>query len=282
MMAMVAGEATDPATTGNDVDEEPLSTERSERVGRYSLEGLAQSWDNDEYIRNRLRSGRNLCMHWDPTEGKLTDQTVVRSIQNVRMNSPILAPVCKLMAANECTLPMIDGVMEEVRSLFMKAKVPIAGDRIYHESWAVRRLLSLLKSLTWKGKYPKDRGTKQYSDSSFHSTPQISIPQNCPRSQHLSQQPLPGRGASLFAERPRRRHSLCYPGLGVMKCTNKMCGEWWNRFPAMWVVQGKGAWVQTNVHKVMQDFVQTVHVLKICFPCHQPFFVAGKPRGCSC
>lgn len=77
---------------------------------------------------------------------------------NLKLNASIISPVLVFMAQNDQLCPMIDHVLEQVKKLFTKSKSSFNGDRVYQEGWAIRRLLSLTKSLMWKDKFPKDHG----------------------------------------------------------------------------------------------------------------------------
>ena len=134
--------------------------ERMEPSVHFSLEGLATKWDNTELVRTRLREHQQLCRHWDPKTGDLVDQHVDKNTLNVKANQEVLSPVLKLMAQNKLAVPSIDNIIQQVDILYKKAKHPMGnGDRLYQEGWAIRRLASYLKSLTYKDHPPKEMGS---------------------------------------------------------------------------------------------------------------------------
>ncbi len=130
----------------------------SEKCGKYSLEGLAEKWDNDSFIRDRLRDGGFLLQHWDTKLQQATNTYCERNMANLKLNAQVISPVLGFMAQNDQLCPMIDHVLEQVKKLFTKSKSTFDADRVYQEGWAIRRLLSLTKSLMWKDKFPKDHG----------------------------------------------------------------------------------------------------------------------------
>ena len=94
--------------------------------------------------------------HWDFEQGKETNHDVRRNIGNLRLDYKILSPLLKKMTENSHQLKVVDSIMEEVGKIFVKCKVNHDGERVYRESWAIRKLLSLAKSQTWKDRNPKD------------------------------------------------------------------------------------------------------------------------------
>ena len=143
--------------------------ERMEPSVNFSLEGLATQWDNTDLIRTRLREHQQLCRHWDPKVGGLVDQHVEKNTLNLKANQEVLSPVLKLMAQNKCAVPSIDNIIHQVDILYKKAKHPMGnGDRLYQEGWAIRRLATYLKSLTYKDHPPKEMSScflNTYMDS---------------------------------------------------------------------------------------------------------------------
>lgn len=137
----------------------PPSTPRPEEEAgvHYSLDGLASAWDQEASIRERFRSSQQLCRHFDPKEGKELDQFVERSTHNLKTNVAVISPLAKIMRENQCAIPSIDSIIHQVDLLYKIAKHPMPrGDRICQEGWAVRRLVALLKQLTYKRAPPKE------------------------------------------------------------------------------------------------------------------------------
>lgn len=131
----------------------PHGAGERDRAFGYSLEGLAREWDNLDQVRDRLRDGHHLIMHYDPGTGLLTDQPVEKTLQNIRMNRIPLRPLHLRMKAQELQIPTIDVLIEEVRKLYKYSKVNVSHDVLYHETWACRRLASLAKNALQHRRY---------------------------------------------------------------------------------------------------------------------------------
>ena len=147
-----------PDASGDEGSPVSSSNERTEKSGKYSLDGLAVSWDDEPLIRNRMRNNENLMRHWDSKKGEETNDDVTRNVANLKLNYKVLAPLLVKMASNGHLLPAIDRIMEEVGKLLVRCKVPHDGERIYREGWAIKKLLSLAKAQMWKDRTPKDFG----------------------------------------------------------------------------------------------------------------------------
>ena len=132
-------------------------SQSSERVGNWAMDDLAITWDNCEGVRSRLRENHHLMMHWDPKTSGSTDAHVEKNVGNLKNNHEVLSPIFKLMGANDRTLPNLDR-LEQVTKLFEKSKCRYNnhGDRVYQESWAIRRLCSLGKAQLHRYTWPKD------------------------------------------------------------------------------------------------------------------------------
>ena len=136
-----------------------------ERVGSWAMDDLALTWDNCDHIRSRLRNYEHLMKHVDHKTGLYTEQYCEKTVANLRANATVLSPLFKLMSRNERTLPSLDRLMEQVSKLFLRSKVTYTknGDRIYQESWAIRRLCSLGKAQIHRGQWPKDPHDQTWS-----------------------------------------------------------------------------------------------------------------------
>lgn len=150
-----------PSSSGSGASRENLGEEEDSglarpRTGRYSLQTLAAKWDDTPEIRERIRQNQHLVRHWCPKKKQITDEDVSINVANIKCNYCVLKPVFQFMKANNLLVPCLDNVIEEVRTLFQRCKVQFNGDRLYHESWSIRRLLTLGKSQLWKDRNPKD------------------------------------------------------------------------------------------------------------------------------
>ena len=122
----------------------------------YSLEGLANAWDNFDLIRERLREGHPLLRHYDGKQKEELDQYVEKSTANCRVNQAVLAPVLMFMKENNMSPPCIDNVIHECDLFYKKCKSTLGkGDRYYQDAWAIRRLCTYVKSFTYKPYQPK-------------------------------------------------------------------------------------------------------------------------------
>ena len=133
-----------------------------ERVGKYSLAGLALAWDDKCQVRDRLRNIGRLLLRWDP---KLKKEEVANqvetSIHNARVNRHVLSPILKLVRLNGMLQPNLDQLIEEIGGAYGKNKVMISAELVYHEAWSIRHLITLLKGegCRLKGKDGAERPT---------------------------------------------------------------------------------------------------------------------------
>ena len=130
----------------------------NEKDMRFPMDNLHLDWDNHGEIRARLRNGGTLMKHWDTKQRRETDVYVEKLVENLRVNSCVLSPVFKLMAKHDRALPCIDNLMQQVDKLFDRSKIRFTNhqDRVYQETWAIRRLCSLAKAQVYRDGPPKD------------------------------------------------------------------------------------------------------------------------------
>ena len=122
------------------------------------MDNLAITWDNTEAVRERLRSGCHLMRAWSPELSQELDIFVDKSVENIKINAPVLSPIFKLVKENDRTTPCIDRIMVEVASVFARCKVQFTKhqDRIYQDSWAIRRLCTYAKAQQFRDGPPKE------------------------------------------------------------------------------------------------------------------------------
>ena len=139
---------------GSDGGHEPLR--------RYPLDPLYLDWDNDKDVRDRLRAGGHLLVHWDPASKKTQNCFVEKTVENLRVNACVLRPLFKYMAQYDRALPILDTLMEQITKLFERSKIrfTLHSERVYQEAWACRRLASLAKAQVYRHAAPKDLGLK--------------------------------------------------------------------------------------------------------------------------
>ena len=135
-----------------------------EQIGVYPLDGLAIQWDNMPEVRDRLRGGDNLLKHWDHVQKAIVNSHVGKVVENLRVNAFVLRPLFEIMAKNDQKSPCIDKLQDEVKLLFTRMKITFTKhqDRIYQDSWAIRRMCTLAKSQVFRDGPPKE--TTAYSD----------------------------------------------------------------------------------------------------------------------
>lgn len=130
-----------------------------ERVGQYELAGLVKDWDDQEEIRDSLRSDHNLLRTVCVKDGAYDVQNgyVEGSVQNVVLNIKALEPVLALMGQHDRLLPNIDNLIQCIDSLYRKVKKPRSLEHSYQMGWAFRRLIQVVKGSCYKDFPPQDR-----------------------------------------------------------------------------------------------------------------------------
>ena len=128
----------------------------------YPLDDLAAEWDNTPEVRDRMRAGGHLMKAWNPTLMSATDDFFDHTVENIRANACVLSVVFKKMAQHEREIPSIDRIMDQVRDLFQRCKVTFTKhqDRIYQDSWAVRRMCTYAKAQRYRDGPPKETRVK--------------------------------------------------------------------------------------------------------------------------
>lgn len=124
-------------------------------IGRYTLDGLANEWDNDPQVRDRLRTLKRLVCRSD-SNGIAAVGYVDKSMANAKINSCILCPILRKMHENDLKLPGIDQVQPEVYKVYGYNMVTVTEEVIYQDAWSIRRLLHYVKSILYRPTYPKD------------------------------------------------------------------------------------------------------------------------------
>ena len=125
--------------------------------GLVGCPGLSKIWDGIAGVRERLRAGNSLCMNFDEKAKRATNEYVGRSVANIKVNEFVLRPVLQIMHDQGGKSVAIDGLIKEVSSLYLNATKDARAQEAYQMGWAIRRLCSLTKSMTYKKQIPKDR-----------------------------------------------------------------------------------------------------------------------------
>ena len=111
-----------------------------EKVG--AGRGLALTWDNNEAIRQRMRGGYNLVIHYDAKFKRCTNSHVEKIMANVHHNTVVLEPVCRL--SGNGVVPK-DELLHEVKQIFSMYNVLASDDTLRKQAWAIRHLIHVLK-----------------------------------------------------------------------------------------------------------------------------------------
>jgi hypothetical protein len=125
-------------------------------VGSYSLDQVPVQWDNHPTIRERIRESHNLVLAHDFETGKAVSKYVDATIENLKLNAPVLMPVATLMRENLLQIPAIEKLTCAVGGFFQLAKLSRSDDHAYQEAWALRRLVGKLKRFTYRSTPPQD------------------------------------------------------------------------------------------------------------------------------
>ena len=130
----------------------------SEESGvNYPLEGLSKMWDAMDSIRDRLREGYPLLLHYDPKDKKLVVQVVQKTRHNCKANADVISPVLGFVKRHGGAVPCIDNLMYEVDLFYKKSKSSLgSAERLYQDGWAIRRLVAVVKAATYKPYQPQD------------------------------------------------------------------------------------------------------------------------------
>ena len=123
-------------------------------VGRYSLDTLPITWDNDPSVRAQVRKDLPLMLRVDD-EGKGVVGYVDATPETLKMNYHALLPLCVLMAENDLKVPSLDRLIEALSKFYDIAKKSRDGDLHYQEAWAIRRCIQTLKHLLYRESPPQ-------------------------------------------------------------------------------------------------------------------------------
>ena len=150
---------------------EGLENAKKENKGHTisDLSGLALKWDDSSMVRQRLRSGFNLVIHYDSKTKTETNCDVDRNLKNVKANYAPLMFVCQLIGKYRM-IPNIDQLAEEVRKVYALNDKPITHPKSMSQAWSLRHLIGVLRGTVRTDKvdktkkvWPKDRGFKTWN-----------------------------------------------------------------------------------------------------------------------
>ena len=125
-------------------------------VGSYCLDQVPVQWDNHPSVRERIRDNNSLVLAFDYETGKPTSKYVDATVDNLKLNSPVVMPLATLMRENDLQIPAIEKLTGAVADFFQLAKLSRSDDHAYQEAWALRRLVGKLKRFTYRSTPPQD------------------------------------------------------------------------------------------------------------------------------
>lgn len=155
-MEAVTGVIPSGAKSGSGSRASSPGTSPKSLVGSFSLEGIPTIWDDQAAIRERIRDSMNLCLAYDYRTGKATSDYVDATVENLKLNAPILMPLLAVMKGHDLQLPAIEKLISAVQEFFLLAKVSRSSDHCYQEAWALRRMIQKLKRFTYRTAPPQD------------------------------------------------------------------------------------------------------------------------------
>lgn len=152
-----------PACSVPDLDQEGKSDPPAKQGKAVSdkLSGLALTWDDTSFIRQRLRDGNNLLQNYDPKLKIATNHHVEKNIKNVRINAAVLAPVCRMAREHGGLLPNIDKLAVEVKGVYRLNKVIVSTSMAFDQGWSIRHLISVLKGSVKARRVGKKTGSTE-------------------------------------------------------------------------------------------------------------------------
>ena len=130
-----------------------MADANSGTVSLLGFQGCAEEWESIGALRARVRQYSLLviCSGDDP------NAYVCKNTANTKLNAEVLSPLLHRMGMLDGTpLPAIDALQEEVKEYFTLCNVHVSVYAQYQQAWALRRMLQLVKSWTFRPNLPKD------------------------------------------------------------------------------------------------------------------------------
>ena len=141
-------------------------------VGGYSLDGLADQWDNIPDVRVRLRENMPIFLK-GCDDGTFVKGHVDKNQLDVKANAEIAKPLLTFMRHNDRKLPGIDDVVAQVIHIYEFNKKVVDDSTTYQESWACRRVLQYIKSMIYRPYPPQDSEIKRFVRCEIHACSMI-------------------------------------------------------------------------------------------------------------
>ena len=129
---------------------------RQERVGKYDISHISKIWDDTALVRERVREKHNLVQNFDIQHETAVDAEVEKTPESCRLNSLILMPILDLMRENNLMPPSVDRLIEVIDKFYKISKVSRDLEHCYHQAWAVRDLINVLKGFIYRDAPPTE------------------------------------------------------------------------------------------------------------------------------
>ena len=114
-------------------------------------------WDDNQEIRDSVRDNKNLLQHWDDMQKVATCACDVdKTVENCKLNSKVLIPVLELMRQNSLMLPSLDRLIQAIDWFYSTSKKVKSLEHCYKQAWAIRDLINVLKSFTYRENPPAE------------------------------------------------------------------------------------------------------------------------------
>ena len=132
-------------------------------VGNFSLEEIPAKWDDLPAIRDRMRNGESLIMRFDSTVGKTEAASAVEAtVENLKLNTPVLLPIMEIMAINDLRLPSIEALIGAIEDFYQLCKKTVRQpDYVYQAAWSIRRMIGRAKKFIYRPHPPQDWPSKK-------------------------------------------------------------------------------------------------------------------------
>ena len=121
-----------------------------------NISGLALKWDDSSVIRQRMREGFNLCIHYDSKVKKETNFEVARNVKNLKANQQVMVPVLHIIRSTGCIIN-IDRLAMEVTKLYKLNDKTINTKTQYDQAWSIRHLVGVLRRTIRNDKHDKSK-----------------------------------------------------------------------------------------------------------------------------
>ena len=107
--------------------------------------------------------GESLIMRFDSTVGKTEAASAVEAtVENLKLNTPVLLPIMEIMAINDLRLPSIEALIGAIEDFYQLCKKTVRQpDYVYQEAWSIRRMIGRAKKFIYRPHPPQDWPSKK-------------------------------------------------------------------------------------------------------------------------